>query len=722
MNLIATTAQPHQEQFGRGTKQWQILDNLIQKYAAMDISDVTTGKFEDGYWELVTTGDKATLYFDKYLSSPLDLPLKICLKILVIHLIKYGQKSARPVTLAIRGFIAGFLPQIKQMTSPVLQSAKNNQWLPMGAMETTDITYSLEALARDGNLRTSITTLAWMESYQAFPDLAPFIHGLVTPWVYEKIGASAWRENLQDRAGLTPEYKAYPAISDEVVSKIIATSIPYLEGISDSVDVEKIIEEKPSKRSRLIDFLIVIREAKAKVTTSVPTNQAGQISKNQDFLNGLQKANDLLLQLGLPPVYETHTKYKSAVKTIWLSSLFNRAQEAALWIVALTTGLRNSDLRNLQTDCLHYSERFSIWFVRADLQKTNNTIYIPVGSPTVKAIRLLKWLRLSDGGNSLIQRAVFYWGDQPTEFHSYKIATGDTLNRKLKRFTNFYSIPLITVSDDEDDEATCHCIRATLAQYIGRHSTLAILILKKLFGHSNNLMPDKYLRHNPYVKKAREQQLEKMHSETAHSIATSIARKEVAGNRGEELLKGAEILKDKIKLENKSLTEMDVHRELIDVLQEIILEDIKNEQTQTLLTPVGVICMRATNQSNDSPCAASVNKAERDRAGVSRAIFGALPQLPNPAACVGLDCPDALATKTYSLPLLRQFDWYTNVYRHWTDEKRSVDEDASYFVRTYYPIILANDMLSEAEAFKKKYGPELRKLYGDIRAEGHFDA
>ncbi len=63
----------------------------------------------------------------------------------------------------------------------------------------------------------------------------------------------------------------------------------------------------------------------------------------------------------------------------WFSKLFEITQFAAVWIIALSTGLRNVDLRFLDAStCLHYSNKFKIWYVKADLQKTNNTIYIPI--------------------------------------------------------------------------------------------------------------------------------------------------------------------------------------------------------------------------------------------------------------------------------------------------------------------------------------------------------
>lgn len=711
----------HDSYYELGKKQWEILDTLVQKYTAMDITSVTHNHFTDAVWVLSTSGDTTTISFDKHLPPSTYLPMNIFLKILVVILMRDANYSAGSM-LSIRGFINNFIPYIENKGSPLLKATRNSAWLPFSEMETIDLSFMLETLAISKDARPTLVALNWMEKYQDLPDLAPFVQGLITPWSIEGISATQWHDRLKNSISDGTSRKPYNALPDETVANIVTCTMLYLQGVSASKDLGQTFENSTSSTSPFTDLLRVVRRL-ASESPLHTANKAVSISRDKEFIKLTESLNDSLNNMNLSTKEalrnSSNAFYKNTITSGWFTSLFENAQQAAIWIVALTTGLRNCDLRNLKSDCLQYSKRFSLWFLKANIQKTNNTIYIPVGEPTVKAVKLLKWLRFSQNSEYLIQKKVFSFHKKPAE-EQYKIESGGSLNRRLHWFAKFRDISLDTIAED-DLEATCHCIRATLASYIGRHSSIAILILKKLFGHSNNLMPDQYIRHNVFVRKQREQQLEKMHSDTAHDIASSIANKEVAGSKGEELLKGAVHLEEKIRLENDSLTEMDVHKKMTDVLKEIILNDIKNEQTQTLLTPMGVICMRATNHSTDSPCAATINKAERDKAGVSRAMFGALPQLPNPAQCIGLDCSDALATKTHSLPLLEQFDWYTNVYRQCTDENRDIDEDAQHFIDTYYPIVMANNLLIEAESFRKKYGPTLRQLYAVDKPAGYFD-
>ncbi|MBL1383752.1 MAG: tyrosine-type recombinase/integrase [Colwellia sp.] len=493
-----------------------------------------------------------------------------------------------------------------------------------------------------------------------------------------------------------------------------------------SVSPEHGIELSNEDRSLpIVAFLTLIKRLRLKYFKGRNyTNLNTFFTRDECFQKLLYKEQNFLVELNHKQEdYLRESEfdwYDKSINAEWFTELFSIAQSGALWVVLLSTGLRNVDLRNLKTDCLKYSKQYKIWFLECQIKKTRNTIYIPIGEPCIQAIKLLKLLNYSKDSNFLVQNRLFSFAHGPYNNNDNLCRVGNTINRRLSAFAKRFNIKLETISE-EDEEGTCHCIRATLAGYIGTNSTLSILILKKLFGHSNMLMPDQYIRHNVLVQKQRKTMLESMHSQISHDIAVSIANKEIAGPKSTELLKGASHLEQKIKVESKNLSEVDVHKKLIQVLAEIILCDIQNEQTNTLLTPMAVICMRATNHSKDSPCSINTNRLEREKLGVSRAMFSALPRLPNPSHCIGIDCADALATKMHSLPLLEQFDWYTNVLRECTDKKHKMTEDATHFIDTYYPIVMSNDMLNEAELFRKKYGSALFELYSDNRPEGYFD-
>lgn len=722
-------------EFERGKRQWELLDSIIRKYRSLDISEITDNDFLEPVWNFkgCTSGDK--IYFDKNLSSSEHLPFQIFLKVLAIVLIKYHGLSASAVRGALQAGISRIVPYLISGETSVLSARKGTKFLTLVALEPSDIELMCNEIAlENGSFGSSYCYfLDWIERFQSHEDLMVFASGIMTPWKAESQSVNGWLKKFKERHNLLSDVKPYPALSDETVSKVINKAIKFVEGIDvlpeQGIDITSFENTNP--------ILELMHHVKSFNDSSdyTPSGNPYVLSRSREFRSLIsshkdhfEEMNPFSPHLNRNLMSKQREKDREIFNGGWFINLFDTAKQAAVWLIALTTGLRNYDLRNLKTNCLHYSKKFKIWYIKADIKKTKNTIYIPVGEPTVRALKLLNWLRFNYKSDYLIQHRTFTFTKQAETDERYNHKTADGMNKLLQDFTKNYGFSIETISDD-GDEGTCHCIRATLAGFIGRHSTLAILILKKLFGHSNNLMPDRYLHHNVFVKKQRTKQLQDMHSQTAHSIAKSIVSGEVAGKKGEELKNGAEHLKaivreelgSELKSKNQSLNEADVNKKLVDVLAKIILDDIENQQSHTLLTPMGVICMRATNHSSDSPCAAINNKNERDTLGVSRTMFGAVAQLPNPAQCTGADCADALLTKTVSLPLLEQFDWYTNVYRHHTFKDKDLAEDATHFVNTYYPIMLDDDSLRSSLSFRRTYGPLLKTLYGNVRKEGYFD-
>lgn len=705
-----------------GRKQWEILQALIEKYNKKDISKITSSGFMEDTWAY---NDTRTINWRKYLPSEDYLPMEIFLKIFLIHSIQIWQVDIQTVVSRSVAFLINVVPHLAGMSKPILIAKSNQPWMRLDSLTVDDISFLLQSLfIKEGGLTIS-HFINDVERGNSFPDLECFCKKLLTPWTFDNIYREKWVDNLKATLDIeVKEKKPYSALHDDVVSGLVNAAIPYLEGISTSLDPDDLFEKKRIGNKTLLDLMRTIKKEKLSSKGKSLFAVTSFLSKNKKIQNLFKEHEDYFTQTDFSPESYRLTKggpsiYFGRISQDWWQTFFVNARNAAMWIVLLTTGLRNTDLRNLKAENLLYSDKYEVWFLKSTLKKTKSINYIPIGEPTVKAIKLLKWFGLDSPCDELIQTDPFIVDESKKS--SKKLYKGDSINRYLKDFATRHGITLDTVSDD-DDEGTCHCVRATLGAYIGRTSIMANLILKVLFGHTNYLMPDQYVRHNPYVQKFRAEQLQNMHSQTSKDIAKAIVNKKISGPKAVELSQGIAHLEKTIKLENESLNEIDTHQKLIDILSEIILADIVNEQTQTLLTPLGVICMRASNRTDSSPCAAHTDALEREKAGVSRSMFNAIPSLPNPAKCMGNGCPDALMTEKHSMPLLKQFDWYSNVLRTCTDTEQDMDEDARNFVATYYPIVMANDMLTEASEFVKKYGNDLRILYADKKPEGYFDA
>jgi hypothetical protein len=216
-------------------------------------------------------------------------------------------------------------------------------------------------------------------------------------------------------------------------------------------------------------------------------------------------------------------------------------------------------------------------------------------------------------------------------------------------------------------------------------------------------MPNEYIYRNPLVIKKRDEFQLKLTEGLAKDMAHAITHNEVSGRNGERLLRGAAHMKAEIeqefKLKNQSLTEMQLFQTLEERLKQILLDDMRNGETYSLLTPMAVVCNRACNNTSDSPCAAQSNNQDRISSGVKKAITDALSTLPNPAQCVGVSCPDALLGKKWSRRLLEDFDFYYK-YRNVIDPKSTIEEDAKVFINMY--------------------AAPLMDIYGNERAEGYF--
>ncbi len=717
---------PNESRFDIGKKQWEMLSLLTEKYEKMDISSITSSKFEDKKW-LIPTEDSFSkpFIFESLYKHQSALPLIVLLKIFIVYCMKVLDYSHGTVYGKVTYLITSFCPQLLGLPNPILSAEKNAPWVSLAELGVHDLYLMITNKSIDKVSDNYTSALSTLEKAQEFEDLQIFLSGFLTPWTHEGVTSQTWTNSCNTIENkVVSNRKPYSSFSEETISGIVKSASKLYQGIS--VSPEHGIELSNEDRSLpIVAFLTLIKRLRLKYFKGRNyTNLNTFFTRDECFQKLLYKEQNFLVELNHKQEdYLRESEfdwYDKSINAEWFTELFSIAQSGALWVVLLSTGLRNVDLRNLKTDCLKYSKQYKIWFLECQIKKTRNTIYIPIGEPCIQAIKLLKLLNYSKDSNFLVQNRLFSFAHGPYNNNDNLCRVGNTINRRLSAFAKRFNIKLETISE-EDEEGTCHCIRATLAGYIGTNSTLSILILKKLFGHSNMLMPDQYIRHNVLVQKQRKTMLESMHSQISHDIAVSIANKEIAGPKSTELLKGASHLEQKIKVESKNLSEVDVHKKLIQVLAEIILCDIQNEQTNTLLTPMAVICMRATNHSKDSPCSINTNRLEREKLGVSRAMFSALPRLPNPSHCIGIDCADALATKMHSLPLLEQFDWYTNVLRECTDKKHKMTEDATHFIDTYYPIVMSNDMLNEAELFRKKYGSALFELYSDNRPEGYFD-
>ena len=682
----------HQESaYDLGKKQWDLLDALESRYESTDMSKlIHDGKFLDDIWHPIDSVYEA-IDFNKLFPNKNHFPLELfcrvaCYELIVVH----GYSSG-----TIFAGQAAFVNQIINTTAwgKIMYAERNQPFSLLSTLEPETLTNIAQArLARNGAIsETGFSFLAQCLRFKDLEIISVFVTGMIFPWSEQEITIRNWLYQLEEVAGVIKVKGFYAPLPFEHVSNIVQHALPIVEKHNDALisffnDLKTIIDSFDNVKKLAVD------NAKRSKKCAV------LVDKHQD-----------MFALILPIKYRPFNKNGNytPIQAQWLSDILQLVKSACSWIILLSTGLRNVDMRELRINCCRPSKRFNgMWWLVADVKKTKNRLIIPVSEPTYKAVKLLESARFHDSifliTNNLNTESNGRSGRALTYDEIGKIRTGVTLNSLLKKLADTYDFSIATIADDDAD-ATSHCIRATLAGYIAENSHAAILILKRLFGHSNALMPNEYLYRNPLVIKRRDELQLKITEDLAEDMAHAVTHGEVSGRNGERLLKGAAHMKAEIEqefqLKNQSLTEMQLFQTLEERLKQTLLDDMRNGETYALLTPMAVICNRACNNTSDSPCAAQSNNHERISSGVKKAITDALSTLPNPAQCVGVSCPDALLGKKWSRRLLEDFDFYYK-YRNVIDPKSTIEEDAKIFISMYAAPLMA--------------------IYGDERAEGYF--
>jgi integrase len=624
--------------------------------------------------------------FKRYFPNKNHYPLELFCRIVCYELIQNNGFAAN----TIFNQMIGLRKLVNSAAWGEVMLAERNQSFPFfSALEPNSLTnFAQTHLAKGLDLaHVGFNFLNRLSSVKHSPGLDVMLAGMNLPWKDEGIGYRKWIDQQKEIAGVAHESGFYAPLPFQNVSNIVQHALP-------------IVLEHHEVLISFFDEFNNLDNCR-----NFPSLKSKK--RSQAALRVVEKYKDTF-NIILPIQYQKYEdESNETVSNKWFTQLLKLVQSACAWIVLLTTGLRNIDMRNLVVGCCKPSKRMeNMWWLVSDIKKTKNRIIIPVGEPTYKASKLLESARYFHSDFLIVSsRNSTHSGSSGREYTDEEIGlirTTGTFNALLKVLPKRRGFSIQTIFDDAD--ATAHCVRATLAGYIAENSHLAILILKRLFGHSNALMPDEYIRRNPLVIKKRQELQLKLTDSMAQDMAYAVAHGQVSGRNGEALLKGAENIKSEIgreaRLENRSLTEMELFQTLEERLTRIFFDDMINDETYALLTPMAVICNRACNNTSDSPCAAHSNNQKRVSAGVKKAITDALSTLPNPAQCVGIACADALIGKKWSRPLLETFDYF-HKYRQATSENTCIEEDATVFLNTYAAPLMA--------------------IYGDEREEGYFN-
>lgn len=657
-----------------GEKQWACVNELANEYKHKSLERFCVrATFENDIWD--TKG--ASVYhlrWGDWFPKKEHYPLKLLCKIAAYTAIETRRQAISTTQPRFIAFLNLFLEMLEEKKILIAEpGARFNSFVDL--TEEDILLVANARLAKNGSLSTTpfeaISLITSLEG-SILKSLHFTVLGASEPWV--DVGVNNWVDSFKRSLGIEEDKKHFAPLTSECTSAVITKSLEIINDYGDAiVEIFDIVEKD----------LAVLSTNISRYTTAASTDLI--IKEYSEKLKGL---------IEIPTShYERHSVQ---IDMSFFTDLQRLAQSAALWIILLTTGLRSVDLRQLSPKCCVQSKRSDdVYYIVTGIKKTKIPAHvIPVPPQTAKAIDLAKKATIARGSSVLFHKKLKSSHVVNSEITDpYYMGTVDTFNKLLHHMPNHFGIRLETI--DPDVRVTAHCGRSTLAGFIGAHSKAAILIIKKLFGHTNSRMPDAYINYNPLVIKERNATIGRAQESLAEDMANAVASKKVAGEKGEQLMAGAEFIQKSIaaEYENESLTEMDMQVKLKARLKEMLLERMKDNHVFALLTPMSVVCLRSTSDSTDSPCAMQSNHAERKAKGVSKEVTDAMATLPNPAQCVGNKCSDALIGDPWSKPLLESFQFYVN-YLKSTNQ--------------------VHDITVEAKRFVSSYKDVLEELYGDI--------
>lgn len=492
------------------------------------------------------------------------------------------------------------------------------------------------------------------------------------PWQKSGETINAWsNQRAKDLKHVFPQIDGYEPMGADTVQPLIERSLALIDDHFDHFsEIGPILAKYNAKINKTDDYLRSLG----------PKFVFGLIEKYGPILGHIVPVPDLSGRVSFVE--------KGRAVFRWLRALVKLCRAACVNIIFLTSGLRNHDLRALHVDACRPSGRVDILFyLNVEIQKTKNFVVLPVPPQAEKAIRLLTLMKDSES-DYLID-----WGgesrkgktqenqvekDVSDSLDDDNLKSGQPINYLIREFAAHFDIPFI---DTKGEVFTAHNYRTTVAGWLGAASNLALLMVRRLFGHSNNIMPTTYLRNNPSFVAERQAQKERANSETARQMASAASQGRVAGAKGEQLERGYQAHKARMESAPKkshSLTDA----EIVSSFAQLLEQRLKSGSMCGFLTPFGVRCGRNPTDTSQPACA---KRSHADKArDIPVQVLKHASDI-DPQNCVGTSCSEAMLGP-WSTAVRETLEWYRALLRHQLGDAFSEDhfiETARQFIRQY---------------------------------------
>ena len=658
------------------TAQWVLISTLENEYHGKTVFG-SKNKFEDSVWFSDDKfKDNPRVYWDSF-SRGYGEALSILIKIICFEMIVTNRLEPLSVKFKLhtqRNSIVGLIQ------SKNLLGGDNGSYC-LGLSHITDD--DLLAMI-DARLVSASSEAAFAQEcceIGQFISLANHLSELVPlfefnaqlPWDKAGMGIKKWvKRRAADLDEVFRVGEGYGPLDTECVTQIIERSL-------------HLVLEQSDHLSELARMLRCYK--RGEVNTAPPAKQL------------LDTYGPIFEAIAEPPNIDDFPSSSKKIVAIfiWIRQLLYLARGACINIILLTSGLRNSDIRDLRVGACRPSGRVDmLFYLHAKVRKTKNIVPVPVPSQTQRAVILLEKIKFGDS-DYLVDGMRFskktYNPNLPEK--DTRIATRDSLNLIIRDFAEHFNIPFL--ASKTGDLYSAHNYRTTVAGWLDAHSNLSVLLVRRLFGHSNDVMPTTYLRNNPSFIQERKEQKERAAAETARQMAMAASQGRLAGVKGEQLLRGYHSHVSRLQADPKrshSLTDTELFLSFAQLLEQRILD----ESVCGFLTPFGVRCMRNPSDSSQPPCA---RRSHRDK---TREIAEEILQHINdidPQNCIGTACDQALLGP-WSESILKTLVWLAGLLRHQHGD-RFTDEH----------------FRQHAISFVRQYGPQIKKVFKvEVSADG----
>lgn len=378
-NVVVTS--PENAAREKGRQMWQCLDALAAYYEHADMRKISaTSRFVDDKWDVPGVAQYNFLW-NSWLPEPEYFPLLTVCKVVVYHEINTLNKKVSTV----RPYIGAFISTFKALfaSKGILVANRDQPFQNLSYLALEDVLH-LAQMGFAQNRTINITALYGLNSLascplSALPDAEFMIAGsrsclpwsgtFVIKWVEATRVALLKQEGVSDDSiAELMKVRSYPPLKLGVMESLVQASMPF-------------VDEHFALIKKVFD---IIEAEKGKGTLHRPIDHSTRAKIERRYGKELD---------GILPLMHITENDKKVISITWFKDLEQLVQGAVAWLILLTTGLRNKDMRNLVIGCCRPSKRFDLLnYLITDIKKpTSLTILSPCRRLLLKPSSSLPW-------------------------------------------------------------------------------------------------------------------------------------------------------------------------------------------------------------------------------------------------------------------------------------------------------------------------------------------